>query len=256
MKKILFLFVSFVAIFSFFSISFSQNSQPLSNMKYFDNITFSWQVLNSYTPPFYEGRPLPGEQSKIKLVATPDFLNSSEIITQKEFYYEWYINDIYAQTASGIQRNILRFDLSQFENTNKIELKLYEDGKKNVLINNKIIKISPYETLAVVYKQDSSSLIKYSNSISKKYKSHELNKLTSLNILVEPYYFSVTSPEDENLGYFWTQNGFVGLEKSKNVYSITPPEYQYGDISLEIKIKNNKEFLQEAKTLFEINLNE
>jgi len=242
------LFLTFI----FFNItptkSFSQNLESLNE------IDFSWQVLNSYVPPFYEGRPLPGEQSTVKLIATPNFSNSFQNLDKTQLFYEWYFNDLYSSPSSGLGKNILRFDLDQLENTNTSLLKIYSDDKKNTLLAEKRMKISPYDSLAVIYKPNNNPLIMYSQALNRKYQSYKMKSKENLDILVEPYYFSIKNPEDANLNYQWKQNGVAGLPNTKNTFTLKAPEYQYGDLSLEIQISHAKLFLQEAKTLFSISL--
>ena len=232
----------------FISTSLSQNLESLNE------IYFSWQAVNSYVPPFYEGRPLPGEQSTIKLIATTNFSNSLKDLDKNNFFYEWYFNTLYSSPKSGIGKNILSFDLDQLENTNTVLLKIYSDENKNTLLAEKSIKIGPYDALALIYKPNNNPLIMYSQALNRKYQSYKMKSKENLDILVEPYYFSITNPEDINLNYQWKQNGVAGLPNTKNTFTLKAPEYQYGDLSLEIEISHAKLFLQNAKTLFSISL--
>lgn len=239
------LFFIFFILFSFNS-SYSQNININNNI----DIDFSWQVLNSYVFPFYEGRPLPGEQSSIKLMANIKNGNNSN------FYFDWYINDTNVSSLSGLNKNIIKFDLDQLENKNIINLKLYSDTSKNNLIADKSINISAYNPLILMYKQNTNPLIMYNNSINKKFERYELNIGEQLNILIEPFYFSINDSNlDENkLNYSFNPIGISGERKTKNTYNIKIPKYQYGDLSLEIKISNIKEFLQEAIALLGIRI--
>jgi len=229
-------------------ISWSQNLESLNE------INFSWQVLSSYVPPFYEGRPLPGEQSTIKLIANSNISTSLAHLDKNQFFYAWYFNDLYSSPSSGVGKNILSFDLDQLENTNTILVKIYSDENKDTLLAEKKIRVDPYGSLALIYKPNNNPLIMYSQALNRKYKSYKMKSKENLDILVEPYYFSITNPEDINLNYQWKQNGVAGLQNTKNTFTLKAPEYQYGDLSLEIEISHAKLFLQNAKTLFSISL--
>jgi hypothetical protein len=247
-KTFFLFFVLNVFLFSIFSLqkSFSQDISLL------ENINFSWQVINSYTPSFYEGRPLPGEQSTIKVVATPEIQNQNDNI---KLYYDWYVNSILASNASGVGKNVFKFDLDQLENRNTVELKLYQDETKDTLLSNKSLTISAYDPVLLMYKLNDSSLITYSNSINKKYKNYTLSRGDSVKVLVEPFYFSINNSNDQNMSFFWNQNGVSGSQISKSIYNLKTPEYQYGDLSLKLKVSNSKQFLQESETVLNISLN-
>jgi len=247
-KTFFYFFILSVFLFSIFSLkkSFSQDIALLNN------INFSWQAVNSYTPSFYEGRALPGEQSSIKVIATPEIKNQND---NTKLYYDWYVNSISVSNASGVGKNVFKFDLDQLENNNTLELKIYQDETKNTFLSNKKLVISAYEPDLLMYKINDNSLIMYSNNINKKYKNYTMVKGDNIKVLAEPFYFSIRNSNDQNVSFYWSQNGVSGSQLSKSVYNLKTPEYQYGDISLKLKVSNSKEFLQETETVLNINLN-
>jgi hypothetical protein len=238
--------------FSSFSLTETSRAQTLSSYS-LNSVDFSWETLNSYTPPLYDGRPLPGEQSNIKLSALPN-IDPSVSTDQASLYYEWYLNDIFAANSSGINKKTIIFDLDQLENTNKIELKLYQNSTKENILADRTLNISPYQSLVLIYKDTENHLLKYGNAINKKYKTLNLKKGESLNLVAEPFYFSTNSAGDGNIGYAWKKTGIDGLQKNKNSYSISTPEYSYGNLSLTVTVSNSIQFLQKANSSLSIEL--
>ena len=72
----------------FLNFSSSQNFSD-SNV----SVNIEWQAIDSYTPTFYEGKALPGEEAYIKALAIVDANSFVGAINSNSLYYSWKYND-------------------------------------------------------------------------------------------------------------------------------------------------------------------
>lgn len=224
----------------FFNFSFSQDLLG-SNV----SINIEWQAIDSYTPTFYKGKALPGEESYIKALALLDINSGSGKINTDSLYYAWKYNDYYVYKASGTGMKTIYFTLDKLQQVNTLELDIYTDSSQSTLLGKKIIQIQPIQSLPMLYKKNDNNIITYANAINKKYQDFKVNSGDSFSIVAEPYFFSVKNTMDPVLSYSWTADGVFNGNINSNTYS-----YFGGSVNnLNLKITNNQKILQEFDTL-------
>ncbi|MEA4910881.1 hypothetical protein SDC9_21719 [bioreactor metagenome] len=212
-------------------------------------VTIDWEVLNSYTPPFYEGKSLAAEQADIKAIADAEIFTPVGVLDKSKLFYAWTYNDYYVHNYSKTGGNIIYITLDPLKTENVIRLKVYENNRQENLLAEKIIRIYPKKITPILYKKSSSPIITYSNALNKKYEHYAVNRGESLEILAEPYFFSAKSPRDENLSYTWSLNGIPGNINRSNVFDYRAPVTAYGDFGIGLTITNDSKLLQKGETL-------
>ena len=236
---------SFLVFFILLNIIiFRSNAQSLGVST---NINLDWQVLDSYTPPFYEGKPLPGEEADIKVMASVEVNTPAGTFDASKFFYYWKINDHYTHNYSKTGGNLLLFPLDSLTNTNIIELKVYSDNTQKTLMGQKRITISPKKSKAILYKDLGNPILTYANSINKRYENYNVERGETFNIIAEPFYFSTKTTTDSRLSYTWSVNGIPGNINRSNIYNYTAPNNAYNNFGVGIKVGNRNKSLQSSE---------
>ena len=82
-----------------------------------------WEAIDSYTPPFYKGKALPLQQSRIKAVAIPETL-TIDANDAPDLVYYWKNNNQSLQSVSGFGRNSYIFSADPLNLEQKIEVRV------------------------------------------------------------------------------------------------------------------------------------
>jgi len=220
------------------------------------NVNLDWQALNSYTPPFYEGKPLPGEEAAIKVVASTEIKTPVGNFDSSKFFYSWKINDYYSHTYSKTGGNILIFPLDELVNENVVSLEVYTDNTEQTLLTQKQISIYPRSAKALLYKEMGNPIITYANAINKRYQNYSVYPGQEFDVIAEPFYFSAKSPTDPKLSYIWSLNNIPGNTNSTNVFSYTAPSGASRNFGLGVKVSNSTESLQSSEENLNFVLND
>ncbi len=216
------------------------------------SINIEWQAIDSYTPTFYKGRALPGEEAYIKALALLDVNSASGKINTDSLYYAWKYNDYYVYSASGTGSKTIYFALDKLQQINTLELDVYSDSSQSTLLGKKIIQIQPIQSLPMLYKKNDNNIITYANAINKKYQDFKVSSGDSFSIIAEPYFFSVKNTLDPVLSYSWTADGVFNGNINSNTYN-----YFAGSVNnLNLKITNSQKILQEFDALVNFSTNQ
>lgn len=244
------IFKSFLPLLLFIIFFNFSSSQDLSDNNI--SINIEWQALDSYTPAFYGGKALPGEEAYMKALAVVDINSVAESINTEGLYYVWKYNDYYVYDYSGKGMKTIYFTLDKLQSTNTLELDVYSDSSQNTLLGKKIIEILPFSSLPILYKKYDNPILTYSNAINKKYEDFKVNKEESFNLIAEPYFFSTKNTLDPALNYSWTTDGVFNGNIGSNIYN-----YFAGSVKkIDLKITNSQKILQEGDTFINFSVNQ
>ena len=95
-----------------------------------------WEVTDAYTPPFYKGKALPIEQSRIRVVAIPE-TRLIEPNDAPNLVYYWDRNYDRQVSASGFGRSSYEFDLDPLNPEELIAVTI-NDRRENSTATNRI----------------------------------------------------------------------------------------------------------------------
>lgn len=244
--KIKFSSIFLVLIFTsfFFFVEVKAQTYTISS-----KINIDWEVLNSYTPPFYEGKSLAPEQADIKAIADIEVLTPVGILDPDKLFYAWTYNNFYAHNYSKTGGKSIYFTLDSLVSENVINLKVYENNRQDNLLDEKTIRIAPKKTLPILYRKNSNPIVTYANAINKKYEAYKVNPGESFEILAEPYFFTTKTAKSSNLSYVWSVNGIPGNINYSNIFDYKAPGRAYGDFGVGLTINNDFKILQKSETL-------
>ncbi|MEK7538709.1 MAG: hypothetical protein AAB552_02615 [Patescibacteria group bacterium] len=164
-------------------------------------VTILWEA-DTYTPPFYKGKPLASAQSSIRAVAIPDTGNAKNILGAGNLVYVWKKNGNNVSEASGYAKNSFTFTAP----------KPYDEASVGV-------QVSPIDSNTV--KSETRVNVPLSNPFVMFYEKHPLEGVRydrplgtkfalsgkEVTLRAEPYFFSNESGNKSTLSYQWSLNG-------------------------------------------------
>ncbi len=208
------------------------------------SVDLIWESKESYVPPFYEGKALPGESSLVSVVALPNFIYNGKTVDPKTISYAWYLNDEIIKDASGFNKQNLIMNLDYLSEKNIIRVAARD---QNGNIAEKEIVIAPEQIDPVFYLNDPLFGIDLNRAIQDRF---ETNKEFTLNFV--PYYLSTKNIPDDQIKSSWSLDGLPLTNIKNNSISLKPLADSYGSKVLRINIENTSRILQEIKTSLEI----
>ena len=208
------------------------------------NVDIVWQAIESYTPPFYEGKALPGEGSYVKVTAIPNISSGGKQIPANNLSYSWYLNDNLIEDASGYNKQSAIFAMEYLTSDTNIKV---EARSGDGVVSSKTITISPHEVMPLVYTYDDILGVDFSNLITRR-----LETVNDVTVDVEPFYLSTKGAFDSSVTYSWLLDGLPIATKAPQLLSLHPADNTYGVKSVSINISNSDRILQEAKVFFEV----
>lgn len=201
--------------------------------------TVLWEAIDSYVPPFYRGKKLPGQESLIRIAVLPNFQANNSLKT----------NDaVYLWTRNG----------------NKI-LNIGGYGKDSIVIQHNKLRTSEKITSTVSnvagdVKVEKTIDIPIFNPeihwyVRNKYNYRRLQSIDSglrvaggdVNLIAEPYFFSITNGIND-LEFNWSINNesiYLDPNAPSDELLVRNPGTS-GQANFQVLINNPKTFLQSA----------
>lgn len=207
------------------------------------SVDIVWESVESYIPPFYEGKALPGEGSFVRVTALPTMSDGGAQLSPNTISYNWYINDNYIDAASGIGKQSAIIPLDILSNETDIKVRARTPSG---MIAEKTVNIYQHKTMPMVYMYDPLLGIARNKNLSGRM---EVTKNFTLSF--EPYYLSTKGLETASK-YTWLLDGLPITPLGNTLLSLQPKENSTGSKKLSISVNNTKRRLQDALTELEI----
>lgn len=208
------------------------------------NIDLVWEATESYTPPFYKGKALPGEGSLVKITAIPSFYSGTRKIPAENLSYSWSLNGTVAQDLSGYGKRTFMTYLDYLSNTNEIKVVAQTlDGNSA----EKRITILPNKIDPIFYEYDPTLGPNYAHALPDFF---EIKKDLFLNI--EPYFISNKGESSSGVEYNWSLNGLPITPTDDTHVTLHPKEGYVGVSTINVSISNTKRVLQEIQKKIEV----
>lgn len=212
------------------------------------DISTMWEAVDSYVPPFYQGKKLPSRESVIKVVAIPNFINNGVTANPNDLVYNWKRNDNVLPSASAYGASSI---LIQNNKLNASEILTVtassQDGSIQGTANQLITFFNPK---IIFYAKDDST-----GTLSPFARNFMNMGPSGAEIVAEPYFFSVLNKNPNKLNFSWTINkNPVTLTNMNNPQLLTLQNPGGSGIAnLGLSIKNPRTVFQSADAGFRIN---
>jgi hypothetical protein len=211
-------------------------------------INILWEGADSYTPPFYRGRALPGPEGLIRVVALPQVDTSGIRPDPSTFAYTWKRNTKVNQDASGYGKDSFVFQQSYLNEEEEVTVEAR--GTKTNFVGSSTKVIRPFNPKILFYEKDPIFGIKWNTALSNNLEVRDAEK----TILAEPYFVSPKNPTSGQLKYIWTiNNGEVSTPSVPNVLTIKKGAGS-GTAKIDLDIRNILKIFMEVSGSLTINL--
>ena len=190
-----------------------------------------WQG-ETYTPPFYEGRTLWSNQSRITLVAIPQGLGNPASLN-----YKWIKNGTVLGNINGVGRNYLSFVDTVLSRPQTIEVEII-GGDRGVLAKGSVYVVPRLPALAVY---ENSPL--YGLMFHKEISEYDMQN-PEVVLAAFPLFFSATDRFDPAVEYEWLSNSGSKNRESSVTYRV--PEGGSGSSQVTLKAKSLQNIMQSA----------
>lgn len=199
-----------------------------------------WEAPDSYVPPFYRGKALPGEEAVIRAVAIPNFTSGGNPVDRSRTVFNWSQNNTQAEESSGYGKSSFVFKLNPLKNVNRLQVTagpLSAPAQVEETLN-----ISPFEPQILFY--ESSPLL--GTLYSKAFQTGLRLITNEVTLVAEPYSFSGSSKIKSSLEYSWSLNGVLaGTPVDPTRLTLRKPEGS-GKSVVSLNISHPQKILQEG----------
>lgn len=210
-------------------------------------ISIAWEA-STYVPPFYEGKALYSDQSRVKFVAYTNgkLLDGSPILSTQTIY-TWKKNNRTAQDFSGIGKNVLEME-DDPSLLGEMQILVGIESFDKSVNSQKTISLPSVDPFIAFYENDPSAGLATDQLKSR----YELNKDT-VTIALIPFFLSLESLGDSLAEYEWTMNQNITSNKGPFLVIQKPKERGYTSISVSAESKGK--LFQRAKKDITITFN-
>lgn len=164
-------------------------------------LAIQWEA-ETYTPPLYRGKALQGPGAVVRFVAVPYLrYEDGTVADPTTLIYEWNLNEQPLAKQSGSGKQVLRVKNTKFFAPLNISVSVHSPDDK--LFADARVTVPVTEASARLYELHPRYGTWYTQALGNSFTIRG----RELNLLVEPYYYSVTSRTDKDLAYLWQVNG-------------------------------------------------
>ena len=202
----------------------------------------------TYTPPFYKGKPEYTYQSRLKLIALPNFVDSNgRQISSENVVYKWKINGEVDAANSGTGEDVYYYESGLI--SGPIQVVLEASPVNSNQIGRIIETISPVDPTILIYEKNPI----YGTIFEQNIKNGFNVEREEIELLAIPYNFS---SDIINTGDFeWRLNGSEIKNFFSNNIIFRKTDNKASSNNISIQIENPSKILQLQKYSFVLNFN-
>ncbi len=200
--------------------------------------TILWEA-DTYTPPFYKGKPLLTPQARVRVIAVPDTVNTQGSISAGNLVYQWEKDGSISGDMSGYGKN--SFSFMGPNPYGKTGVSVSVSSLDNTLRSKKNIDL-PLTQPFILFYEDHPLLGKWFNrslgsnlSLTKK----------EFSVTAEPYFFSNERGDVPTLSYNWSLND-KNVNNSGHTITLRNETGVKGDSSIALSMYGTKQTFQSA----------
>ncbi|HRH31079.1 MAG TPA: hypothetical protein PK950_00235 [Candidatus Paceibacterota bacterium] len=206
-----------------------------------------WEAPESYVPPFYKGKALPIQESKVRVVALPIERDGSISPTSKVF--NWKKNYVVDQSNSGYGKYFFIVKNSYLDQKDTISVSTSAqsgEGSTGSLVLNYI------KPQIMIYEKNPA----YGLMLNKQLNTGISLGNGEITISAEPFYFSKyrNAVTDKNMEYKWNINSKIVTPPGKPNEMTLRGSTEAGTANVVISITNINTLFQEARQNLSISI--
>jgi hypothetical protein len=211
-------------------------------------INLLWEGADSYTPPFYRGRALPGPEGTVRIIAIPQIQQNKTLLSPEDYTFTWKKQDRIIQASSGYGKNAFTFTKDYLNPSEMIEV-IGQNNKTGARATGKI-SVQAFKPKILFYEKNSLLGIRQQQALQNGYTVGDSDK----TIIALPYFISPQNNMSKELVYEWKINDrFVPTPAIKNILTLRKGT-QKGVAAIEVTITSLKKLFLEEKARLSISL--
>lgn len=199
------------------------------------DIPLTWEAVDAYVPPFYQGKKLAPREGTVRVIALPGSLSAGAT-------YRWERNGTTVIEASGYEKNTFTLKHNRVRATESIGLTTTTSSGAR---SEKKITLSFVEPFILFHQQDSQTGLRSRQSLNQ-------FTLTQPKLFVEavPYFFSKTTNLFGKLQFLWGMNNSpISNQSSPNPQLLLLNKPEGAGVSLiNLRVTNPGFILQSAES--------
>jgi hypothetical protein len=203
------------------------------------SVDLVWETPESYVPPFYEGKSLPGEGADVRVTALPSISVNGKQFAASNLSYSWYVNDELIGSASGQGRQTAILGLDYLSTKTDIKVSVRAVGGQEA---SKTITIYPHKVLPLLYTYDDVLGTNFSQQIVRR-----LETAKDITISLVPFFLSARKGLEQTANYSWILGGQSVTPPEKTLLALHPVANSSGSKPLQILISNSMRRLQDTE---------
>ena len=208
------------------------------------SVSIIWEGADSYVPEWYKGKKYVAKGGVARVLAIANISDGKGYIDNKDLVFTWEINGEIQDKISGLGKSFANINVVD-EYGDNVEVAV---TVKPRLTNDSIketINIKPVDTSLILYEKDNTyGLIKRVLGLDIKINKKE-SQSKEIEVVGEPFYFSVDSLKLNDMKYVWSING---KEQAGNNFSRI---FKLGDKSgssiISVYAEHAKKLMQDGK---------
>jgi len=209
------------------------------------SINILWES-NSYTPPFYRGKALPGHDASITMVALPEVISSfGRRIPTRELVFDWQRNGRPLVVESGQGKNTISLTGPVLGGSDEIVLTVSTlDG---TFTARRFLTLPSAAPEIVFYEQSPTLGMRFEEALEDGF----VLQNEEIAVAAHPFYFGTPSRSDSSLEYRWTVNGSrTETPSDKSVLVLRQTGGGSGAATISLTIENISSVLERVRNTF------
>lgn len=202
-------------------------------------LTVLWEA-NTYTPPFYKGKPLITPQARVRAIAIPNEINTKNALNAGTLAYVWKQDGVASENTSGYGKNSFVFTSPRPYEKTKVSVSA---SSLDDSINSEFKLAIPVTNPFILFHEDHPLLgIWYNRPLGK---DLSLTK-KEFSLRAEPYFFSKEIRGQSSLSYNWELNGQTVNNPGRSI-TLRNDAGTKGDSSLAFAMSGRQKTFQTAE---------
>lgn len=213
------------------------------------SIDLLWEA-NSYVPPFYKGRAVPGSGSSIRVLAIPHFVESGNTgVPSADIDFTWSVNGAVDRAQSGIGESSATFPAAILYGNDVIQVTA--DTADGSLSGEASVTVTTQDPQLVLYEDNPLFGVMYHQAIPQTSSAAE----SETSFAATPYFANATSANDPSLSYAWTVNGSPVATDEQDPSEITVNAQSAGTADVSVSLSNPSDPFFSASGSWHISFN-
>lgn len=208
-----------------------------------------WQAMDASVPPFYRGKALPTNESKLRFIAMTDIKSKGIRVPSTNLMYTWQHNGTLMKNASGYGKNAFTIQGSYLDSSNTASVAI--ETRDTSVKTAGSVRANPVKPFVLWYSADQISGPRFEKALTDGY---AIGK-GDISIIAAPYFFSPGNPTSSKLLYAWTVNGQkIETPSIPNTLFLRRESDQSGEAVINLSLSNVATLFQEASAKLSLQL--